>query len=149
MADANTLTWSEHHAFSGPIRWRIKDGHLRFDGTRGDGSPRGPYVPQPVIQSNRAALVRVLRYLEVPQWRTDYDPSEAGWAVADGFSWRLNGELDGMRFDAGGANAFPSFADARTPALELERYYVAVLAFHRLLAIPEALGFDSIRDALP
>ncbi|MEO1530189.1 MAG: hypothetical protein AAFX06_32770 [Planctomycetota bacterium] len=127
---------TEQHAFTGSTSWRLKGGHICFRG-RNSSDERLPAVqPIPAAKERIDDFIKSLDFLDVWRWRRNYSPDECGFVVMDGMSWTFTGSIGGREIDAGGSNAYPSFADVAVPSLESERYTFLLFALHRSFGIP-------------
>ena len=101
----------EQHAFTGSTSWRLKGGHIRFRGRTNSNEPLPAIQPISPSQERIDDFVKTLDFLDVWHWRPGYTPEECGFVVMDGMSWTFTGSLGGREINAGGDNAYPSFAD--------------------------------------
>ena len=134
----------EQHAFTGSTSWRLKDGHIRYRGRDGRGEPHPAAQPVSAPKERIESFIAALEFLDVWNWRSDYNPTDCGWVTMDGMSWTFTGSIDGREIDAGGENAYPSFTDAAQTSTAHERYAFLVFAFHRSFGIP--LPDDVVRN---
>ena len=126
----------EQHAFTGSTSWRLKGGHIRYRGRDGRGEPHPAVQPVSAPKERIESFIVTLDFLDAWSWRSDYDPTDCGYVTMDGMSWTLTGSIAGRSINAGGQNAYPSFADASKSFMQHERYAFLVFSFHRSFRIP-------------
>ncbi|QGJ68709.1 Hypothetical protein PBC10988_3700 [Planctomycetales bacterium 10988] len=119
----------ENHCFTGVVSVRLKAGQIRF---RGIGTKENPVGRIQTRDCQRDEFFQVLNFLEVWQWRADYYPMDCEMMVLDGMYWSFRAAMAEKECDAGGENAFPSFADPKKTSLEQERYGLLVGAIKRI-----------------
>lgn len=127
----------EKLVFSGSFSWRLKGNHIRFRGTNGEGVPMAPRQPVPARNIWLDQFVAALDFLDVWNWKPDYDPTECGVTVCDGKSWSFSASIAGKECKTGGYNAFPSFEDVQKTSLKEERYGFLVMAIKSAFEIDE------------
>lgn len=137
MASDATFELIEDAAFSGTTSIRLKGNHIRFRRRNGDDQPLAPLPPIPVRNEQIETLIAALDFLDVWNWKPTYDPIECGCTVCDGMSWLFKAKIAGRECEAGGANAYPSFADTTKASLKVERYAFLVFAIRSVFAIDE------------
>ena len=118
----------ERRCFAGEYSWRLKDGELRY---RGSKHYEGLIVGRiPVTEVRIQKFAAALDLLDVWHWRNDYHPHELGVEVMDGGSWSFKAEISGRTINAAGCNAFPAFEDARLSTCNEERFRLLKAAFY-------------------
>ena len=123
-----TFALHENFALGGSYTWRLKDGQIRFRGSR--------EFSQLVAQRIPASEKRVddfaagLRLLDVAVWRTDYRPGDVGYEVMDGSNWSLTADLDGGTVKSAGWNGYPSLADPLLTSISRSRFSLLKAALY-------------------
>ena len=95
----------EQHAFTESTSWRLKGNHIRFLGRDGSGESLPAIQPFSAPNERIDYFVKTIDFLDVWNWRADYDPSDFGCVTRDGMSWAFTGSIAGRSIDAGGRNA--------------------------------------------
>lgn len=127
----------EEAAFSGTTSLRLKGNHIKFRATNGNGNPLPARQPIPARNKQIDRLVAALDFLDVWNWKPNYDPIECGYTVGDGMSWSFSASIGGRECKTGGTNAFPSFLNPQTASLDTERYAFLVFAIRSAFSIDE------------
>ena len=97
MNDGQMFELSEDHAFTGRKTLGLKQNHIKFRGFNGDVSPI-------VVRNDQIEQFKeVLDFLDVWDWKPNYDPEDSGSLVLDGKSWSftaslMNSEMKMLRF---------------------------------------------------
>ncbi|MBL8870114.1 MAG: hypothetical protein JNK90_10000 [Planctomycetaceae bacterium] len=128
-----TFTLNERFALGGEYTWRLKDGEIRFRGSRQFASLVNQRIPAPEQQVD--AFRDALDLLDVWSWRNDYGPEDVGYAVLDGSAWTFEAAYAGRQCKCGGANGYPSFADASKTTTDPGRFACLVAAMYACFSI--------------
>ena len=87
----------EDAAFTGSLSWRLKGNHIHFRGRNGNGAPLSPRRPVPARDKQIGKFVAALDFLQVWDWKSDYNPVECGDTVCDGMTWSFTALIHGRQ----------------------------------------------------
>lgn len=104
----------------GQYSWRLKEGELRYRGTREFAGLIEGRIPVSDGQIER--FVAALDLLDTWNWRDDYHPQDVQMAVMDGGHWWFKAKLHDRVCHSAGENAYPSYHDPRQTTLNPERF---------------------------
>lgn len=115
-----SFTLSEQFAFGSEYTWRLKETEIRF---RGSGDYDRLVLRR--IQASHeqiASFFAAIELIQVWDWRNDYRPTDCGFTVDDGSAWSFSASFAGRSCRCGGANAYPSFSDAKKTTIDRGRF---------------------------
>lgn len=129
-----TFALAEVFAFGSQYTWRLKESEIRF---RGSGDFERLVMHRiPATAERIEAFFSALDLLQVWDWRNNYDPGDAGYAVMDGSSWTFTASFEGRECRSGGVNAYPAFANPiQTAALDRGRFGLLCASLYDCFAI--------------
>ena len=83
-------------------------------------------------------------FLDVWNWRDNYDSWETEHPMADGMSWKFVGSLGKMEINAAGENAFPSSSDCHKTSVEPTTYTMMFCSIMTSFSIPLGKYWESL-----
>lgn len=127
-ANQASFTLTEQYALGGAYTWRLKEGEIRYRGS--DEFARLVNQRIPASDEQIAAFNDALELLDVWSWRDNYDPGDVGFATSDGSAWSFAASIESRECKCGGANGYPSFADASKTTIDRGRFAMLLAAMH-------------------
>lgn len=115
-----TFELGENQELIGQYSWRLKEGELRYRGSKKYAGLINRRIPVSQIQLD--SFFAALNLLDVWIWRDDYNPIDVGMQILDGGQWWFRASLNDRECQSGGWNAFPSYSDPTTTSLTAQRF---------------------------
>jgi hypothetical protein len=129
---------AERRCFQGEYSWRLKEGELRYRGTKHFQSLFNGRIP--VTEEMLQKFIAALDLVEVWDWRGDYSPGDIELAVLDGGDWLFKAEIDGRSVKASGDNAYPAYENAQQTTCEEQRFRLLKAALYDAFSIDVYIG---------
>ena len=128
-----TFTLRTESERQGDQTWRLKEGQIRFRGTKSYQNLVVQRVPASIEQIQQFSDAMDL--LDVWRWRPNYHSEEAGWRVLDGGTWSFKAEFHGRIICCEGEEGYPSFGDPLQVSINLSRFGLLIAAMYDVFAI--------------
>ena len=104
-------------AFPGTTLYLIKNGILR----RESRSQASVEITPKVVDWH--GFWRFCEFIQIWQWKTEYNPADVGLIFRDGITWTLDLAYDkSKRIRVNGNNVYPSFNNPRTSVVTMDRF---------------------------